>query len=64
MRGILKKIISFLREVKIETKKVNWPSKKETFRYTLIVIFVSLLVAAFLGTLDYLFANFLRKIIR
>ncbi|MFA5420543.1 MAG: preprotein translocase subunit SecE [Patescibacteria group bacterium] len=38
-----------------ELKKVSWPTKKETYRYTSIVIALSLAVAAFLGGLDFIF---------
>ena len=38
-----------------EMKKVTWPTKKETQNYTLLVIGISLAVAAFLGALDFLF---------
>ena len=48
------KILTFLREVKTETKRVNWPTKDETIRYTLIVLGVSLAVAAYLGGLDFI----------
>ena len=46
------KVITFLKEVKTETKRVNWPTREETIRYTLIVVGVSLVVAAYLGGLD------------
>jgi len=46
------KVITFLKEVKTETKRVNWPTREETIRYTLIVVGVSLAVAAYLGGLD------------
>ncbi len=36
-------------------KKVTWPTKKETYNYTILVIVISLAVAAFLGILDYVF---------
>lgn len=51
----LDKIKTFLKEVKVELKKVNWPTKKQTIKYTLIVIGVSFAVAIFLGGLDFLF---------
>ncbi len=60
---ILNKIISFLKEVQLEMKKVNWPSREETIRYTLIVIGISVVVAAFLGTLDYIFTTLLNKFV-
>jgi len=59
----LTKIVTFLKETKVELKKVNWPTKKQSVNYTLIVIGVSLAVAVFLGGLDFLFtwiiSNFL-----
>ncbi len=58
-----KKIVSFLKEVKLEMKKVNWPTRKETIKYTLIIIAVSIAVAAFLGGLDYIFTTMLNKFI-
>jgi len=58
-----KKIITFLKEVKIEMGKVNWPAKREVFKNTLIVLGVSLALAIFLGGLDFLFTNLLNKLI-
>ena len=45
-------IKDFFREVRIELKKVTWPSRKETIAATGMVIFLSVLVAFFLGLLD------------
>jgi preprotein translocase subunit SecE len=42
----------FFREVRIELKKVTWPSRKETIAATGMVIILSVLVAFFLGLLD------------
>jgi len=53
------KIITFLKEVKLEVKKINWPTRQQTIRYTLIVIGVSFAVAFFLGGLDYIFSTLL-----
>jgi len=63
MTNIPNKIIVFLKEVKAEMKKVNWPTRETTVKYTLIVIGVSLVVAAYLGSLDVLFAAMLNKLI-
>jgi preprotein translocase subunit SecE len=43
-----------------EMKKVTWPTKKETYNYTLLVILISLGMAAFLGALDYVFSALLQ----
>ncbi len=45
--------IQFLKEAKAELTKVVWPSRKETIRITLGVILLSVVVAAFLGAVDY-----------
>jgi preprotein translocase subunit SecE len=45
-------IKEFFREVRIELKKVTWPSRKETIAATVMVIALSVLIAFFLGLLD------------
>ena len=62
-KNLLPKIVTFLKEVKVELKKVNWPTKQETTKYALIVIGVSFAVAIFLGGLDFLFTWFLNRFI-
>ncbi|MDO8264989.1 MAG: preprotein translocase subunit SecE [Candidatus Parcubacteria bacterium] len=54
------KISTFLKEVVLEIKKVTWPSRDQTIRYTLIVVGISVAVAIFLGGLDAIF-NLLRQ---
>lgn len=44
--------VSFLNEVKEELKKVAWPSREQTIRYTILVILVAVAVGLFLGGLD------------
>ena len=46
------KIKNFFKEVIAEVKKVDWPSRQDTLRYTAIVIGISLAIAVFLGVLD------------
>ena len=57
------KIITFLKEVKLEIRKVNWPTRQQTVRYTLIILGISFAVAAFLGGLDFFFTMLLDKFI-
>jgi len=61
--NLFTKITTFLKEVRLEMKKVNWPTREETLRYTLIVIGVSIAVAVFLGGLDVIFQFLLEKFI-
>ena len=57
------RLIKYLKVVRIEAKKVNWPTRQEALKYTLIVIGISVSVAIFLGTLDFIFTLILNKII-
>ncbi len=57
------KLITFLKEVRLEMKKVNWPTRKETIRYTLIIVGVCVAVAAFLGSMDYMFTTILNRFV-
>jgi preprotein translocase subunit SecE len=59
----MNKIITYIKEARIELKKVIWPTKKEITRHTLIVIGISLATAAILGVFDYIFTKILEKII-
>lgn len=45
--------VQFLRECKIELKKVKWPTKKELISMTSVVIILVLVLAAFLGIVDF-----------
>ena len=53
------KFISFLQDVRKELGKVAWPTGAQTTRYTAIVIAVSIVVALFLGLLDFGFRDLL-----
>ncbi|OGZ34788.1 MAG: preprotein translocase subunit SecE [Candidatus Portnoybacteria bacterium RBG_13_41_18] len=60
---MLSKILNFFKEVRIELKKVTWPTRQETIRYTLLVLGVSAGVAIFLGGLDYIFSYLMTKFV-
>ena len=57
------KIVDYFKESRHELKKVVWPSRKETIKHTLIVIGVSLAVAAFLGLADFILNIGLEKLV-
>ena len=63
LKNIPNRIITFLKEAKLELKKVNWPTRQETLKFTLIVVVISVLVAAFLGGLDVIFSKLLERVI-
>ncbi|MFA5355477.1 MAG: preprotein translocase subunit SecE [Candidatus Paceibacterota bacterium] len=63
MANIASKAITYFKEVRLEMKKVNWPSREQTTKYTLIVIGMALVVSAYLGSLDFLFNTLLDKFV-
>jgi len=62
-KNLPEKSKKFFKEVYWELKKVSWPNKNELLEYTALVIFVTIVVAAFLGTLDFIFTTLINKII-
>ena len=43
---------NFSKEVKVELKKVTWPSRKQTIGSTLVVIVVVMIISILLGVMD------------
>ena len=57
------KSVQFLREVKIELKKVTWPSRKETLASTGVVIIIVFIISAFLGLVDMGLSSLIRFVL-
>jgi len=51
-RDSLEKVMQFLREVKVELRKVTWPSRKQTVGSTVVVIVLVMIISLFLGVVD------------
>ena len=56
--------MQFLREVKVELKKVTWPSRKQTIGSTVVVIILVLIVSLFLGVVDIGLSNLVRVVLK
>jgi preprotein translocase subunit SecE len=52
IKSLLQKVSQFFREVRVEMKKVTWPSRKETLASTSVVLITVILMAFFLGIVD------------
>jgi preprotein translocase subunit SecE len=52
----------FFREAVSELKKVEWPSRQDTLKLTIVVIALSVLVGAFIGGLDAVFLSLTSRI--
>jgi len=51
---MMNKFINYIKDTRGELKHVSWPTKKQSIWFTVIVIVVSLLTAAFLGFFDFI----------
>lgn len=64
IRGFIDKTVQFLREVRIELKKVAWPSRKQTLGSTAVVLVLVLLISAFLGLVDVGLTSIMRVVLQ
>jgi preprotein translocase subunit SecE len=63
-REIVPRSVTFLQEVWAELKKVHWPSRKETYAATVVVVAVVAIVALFLGGVDLIVSQLIQLILR
>jgi len=54
---------AFFAESRQEFKRVNWPDRATTIRYTGFVIALTLGLAVFLGLLDFIFVQGLQHLV-
>lgn len=62
-KGMWKTVIQFLRDVRIEMKKVIWPSRQEVINYTIVVLVTVTVVSTFILLLDLGLSRLLELII-
>lgn len=60
---IANKVGQFLREAKMELKKVKWPTRKELLASTAVVIVLTLFVAFYLGLVDFGLIKIIRNVV-
>lgn len=53
----------YIKETGEEMKHVSWPTRSQIIGYTIIVIILSAVTAAYLGAFDYLFQILIKSII-
>jgi preprotein translocase subunit SecE len=52
---------SFVHEVIVELKKTTWPTPKEAWRLTTVVIGVIIAVAVYIGAIDFVLSTLTRR---
>lgn len=60
---LLGRFINYFRESRVELRKTTWLSRGDVIQYTFAVIVISLVLALFLGGVDFLFSLILTKVL-
>ena len=59
----MSRLSNYITETMEEMKHVSWPTRNQTIMFTVLVIIISLVVAAYLGFFDYLFSFGLKSLL-
>ena len=59
----MKAVITYFRESWLELGKISWPSREQTVRLTIAVIIFSIILAGFIGAVDFGLATLVKKVI-
>jgi len=59
MTKFFQKSMQFLREVRAEMEKVSWPGRDEVRAATIVIIVLVLILAAFIGGVDFVVSRVL-----
>ena len=61
---MISKIIQFFKDVRLELTKVAWPNRRELTGSTIIVVIMSIIMAAFIGVVDFGLSQLTKVILR
>lgn len=62
--NLIEKGVKFLKEVKIEAKKITWPPKKQVVISAFMIMFLSMLIGGYLGILDVIYNVLISFLVR
>ena len=60
---VIQKVTQFLKDAKVELKKVTWPTPKQTMASTAVVIIIVFIVAIYLGIVDFVLAKLVKFVL-
>ncbi|HOE79569.1 MAG: preprotein translocase subunit SecE [Smithellaceae bacterium] len=63
IKQIVNRALQFLTQARAELKKVTWPTRKQTLASTAVVMVVVLIVAVYLGVVDFILAKAVKAIL-
>ncbi len=53
----MEQFINYIKDTIAELKHVSWPTNRQSIVYTVLVIVISIIVAIYIGTFDFLFSK-------
>ena len=59
----MQRLNSFLKEVKVEARKVTWPTREELWESTLVVLVTVAIISAFIALVDRVVSVVVTKIL-
>jgi preprotein translocase subunit SecE len=63
VKGKIDKLKEYFKEVYLETKRVTWPSRKDTLKGTYVILITVVVAAAFLGIVDITVGKLIRALL-
>jgi len=63
VKVIIQNVTQFLKDAKVELKKVTWPTPKQTMASTAVVIIIVFIVAIYLGIVDFVLAKLVKFVL-
>ena len=57
------RLVHYLKETRAELRKVSWPTRPQATNLTLIVLAVTIVMAIFLGAVDFMCAAIIRLLV-
>jgi preprotein translocase subunit SecE len=63
VKVIIQNVTQFLKDAKVELKKVTWPTPKQTMASTAVVIIIVFIVSIYLGIVDFVLAKLVKFVL-
>jgi len=63
LKGRLEQLKTFLKEVRLEMSKVTWPTRAEIKDATVVVIISVVVIAAFIGVIDWVLYSLVKVVL-
>ncbi len=57
------KLTKYIKATLRELKQVHWPTRRQAMNYTILVILISGIVAAYVGAFDFVFSQLISALI-